>query len=86
MPGEPHLLSGCQNCEYKIKSMNEASDILKHLVRVAHMRNITDGGLLLEAQLDPGTVVKMCLWEAHCEDCETYDDFGDGLEQDSQYD
>lgn len=48
------------------------------------MRTISGGGLLMEAWLDPDTVIKLCVWESHCEDCEASEDGGDGVEQDSQ--
>ena len=49
------------------------------------MQEIAGGGLLLEAKLDPNFVVKMCLWEAHCEDCEHSEESGDSVEPESQY-
>lgn len=80
----PDGLSGCQNCAYRIKSQAEAVDLLQNVIRQAHMRSIAGGGLLLEAQLDPGFVVKLCVWESHCEDCELSEDCGDSTERDGQ--
>lgn len=48
------------------------------------MRSIKGGGLLMEAQLDPTTVMKLCVWEAHCEECEEHEAFGDSSEPESQ--
>lgn len=47
------------------------------------MQEIAGGGLLLEARLDPGMVIKLCLWESHCEDCEEHEQYGDSSELDS---
>ena len=76
----PDVLSGCQGCAYRMRSLEEASTILKNLVRVGHMRTIEGGGLMLEAHMDPNVVLKMCLWESHCEDCEHAEEMGDGPE------
>lgn len=76
----PTQLSGCQNCQYRIKSQEEAVRILKNVIRQAHMRTIRGGGTLMEARLDLDTVIKLCVWEAGCEDCEEHEAFGDGGE------
>lgn len=76
----PVVLFGCQNCAYRIKSQAEAADLLQSVIRQAHICTIDGGGLLMEARLDPDTVVKMCLWESHCEDCESHEEFGDSVE------
>jgi hypothetical protein len=81
---KPGVLSGCQHCQYRIKSQEEAADLLQNVIRQAHMQEIAGGGLLLEAKLDPGVVLKLCLWESHCADCEEHEDFGDSTEPDSQ--
>jgi hypothetical protein len=49
------------------------------------MQTIEGGGVLMEAKLDPDTVIKLCVWEMGCPDCEESEEFGDGAEQDSQY-
>lgn len=77
-------LVGCQSCAYRIKSQEEAAELLQGVIRQAHMRSIKGGGLLLEARLDPDTVMRMCLWESHCEDCEFAEDCGDSVEPFSQ--
>lgn len=80
----PATLAGCQQCAYRIKSQAEAALLLQNVIRQAHMQSIDGGGLLLEARLDPDTVVKLCVWESHCEECEAYEEFGDSAEPDSQ--
>lgn len=80
----PDCLSGCQNCAYRIKSISEAADLLQNVIRQAHMRTIDGGGVVMEARLDYDTVIKLCVWEVGCPDCELSEDFGDGIERDSQ--
>jgi len=48
----------------------EAVAILMHIVEVAHTTE-QRGGILLEAVLSPEDVVRLCLWGADCEDCES---------------
>lgn len=77
-------LTGCQNCAYRLTSLTEAAELLQDVIRQAHMQTIEGGGILMEARLDPHTVVKLCLWEVACEDCEHHEEWGDGTEADSQ--
>lgn len=79
-------LDGCQNCAYRIKSQTEAVDLLRDVIRTAHLRSIRGGGTLIEAKLTTETVLKLCLWEAGCEECESGEDLGNSTESDSQYD
>jgi len=80
-----HNIFGCQSCAYRIAYQEEAAALLQTVIRQAHMQTIDGGGLLLEAKLDPDIVMRMCLWESECEDCEHHEDFGDSIEPDSQY-
>lgn len=83
---EPAELAGCQHCAYRMASQREAAKLLKDVIRTAHMRSIRGGGTLMEARLTDETVLKLCLWEAGCEDCERAEEYGNSTEPDSQYD
>lgn len=83
---EHRTLEGCQRCAYRIASQEEAERLLKDVIKTAHMRTIRGGGVLMEARLTKDTVLKLCLWEAHCEDCEAADAYDNTIEHDSQYD
>ena len=71
---------GFQHCAYKIKSQEQAYEILHKLVRSAHMTSIKGGGTLIAARIDMEHTLKLCLWEVECEDCEHSEEMGDGPE------
>ena len=80
----PAQLAGCQHCQYRIESQEEAVRLLKNVIRQAHMRSVRGGGTVMEARLDVDTVLRLCIWESGCEDCEEYEQFGDSSEPESQ--
>jgi len=85
MIAETKPLSGCQHCAYRIKSQEEAHEILHSMVKAAHLATIEGGGTLITAAINYDVTLKLCLWEAHCEDCENHEDLGDSLESESQW-
>jgi ArsR family metal-binding transcriptional regulator len=81
-----HKTSACFHCAYRIHSEAEATDILRDLIKTAHMRRVGDGGTLIEAHLSAEMEIRLCLWDADCEDCEdSHDAEFDQVEQDSQF-
>ena len=74
----------CAVCAYRLASLAEAADLLRTVILTAHMRRIK-GGTLIEARLDEDQILRLCLWEEGCADCECGEASGDGDEPDSQY-
>lgn len=63
----------CASCAYRQKTQSEALELLRNIVKVAHLRSV-NGGTLMEAKLTHEEVVRLCMWEAGCEDCEASQD------------
>lgn len=64
----------CAACPNFIRTQSEALDLLRNIVRVGHIRRTPRGGTVIEAKLDEEQVVRLCLFEAVCEDCEAAHD------------
>ena len=61
----------CARCPHFVETRSEAVEILRNLVRIGHMRTRANGrGTILEAILTDEEVVRFCLFESCCEDCE----------------
>lgn len=81
----PIIVSACHSCHYRAKSHDEASEILREIIKTAHMTSIKGGGTLVTARIDMDTTIKFCLWEVECEDCEDSEGMGDSGEPHSQW-
>ena len=80
----PGIAEPCVSCAYRLASLDEAADLLRSVILTAHMRR-TPGGTLIEARLDDAQILRLCLWEEGCADCECGESMGDGNEPDAQY-
>lgn len=78
----PDQAVGCATCEYNKQSLEEAAELLRTVIRQAHIRT-GRGTQLMEARLDNDVVLKLCVWESECEDCEVGDAYGDSAEIDT---
>lgn len=64
----------CAACPHFVRTQTEALDLLRNIVKVAHIRRTPRGGTVIEAKLDEEQVVRLCLFESVCEDCEVTHD------------